>query len=138
MVTTLNRRSRALLVGGCATLVLAAGAVPAWADAPMPGSANDTVMSTGQAILVFLGIPAVVVALVYLLVSAPGWTRGGRADATEAWTGEPLVVGADQPAAVEAPAATSADATSAEAPAVQQAAGQDEPAAGTGGTSASW
>ena len=124
MVTTLSLRTRAVLVGGCTALVLAAGAAPAWADDPMPGSAHDTVMSTGQAILVFLGIPLVVVALVYLLVAAPGWTRGGRADATEAWTGDPLVLGADEPAGAT--------------PALEQAAGQDEPAVGTGGTSATW
>lgn len=124
MVTTLSLRTRAVLVGGCTALVLAAGTTPAWADDPMPGSAHDTVMSTGQAFLVFLGIPLVVVALVYLLVAAPGWTRGGRADATEVWTGDALVLGADEPGAA--------------APAIEPAAGQDEPAAGTGGTSASW
>lgn len=124
MVTTLSLRTRAVLVGGCTALVLAAGAAPAWAAEPMPGSAHDTVMSTGPALLVFLGIPLVVVALVYLLVSAPGWTRGGRADATEAWTGDPLVLGADEPAVAT--------------PAIERVAEQDESAAATGGTSASW
>jgi hypothetical protein len=90
----------------------------------MPGSAHDTVMTAGQAILVFAGIPLVVAALVYLLVSAPGWTRGGRAGATDAWTGDPLVLGADESGAPATP--------------IEQAAGHDAPAAGTGGTSASW
>jgi hypothetical protein len=124
MLQPLSLRTRAALIGGSTALALAVGTGPAWADDPMPGSANDTVMTTGQALLVFAGIPLVVAALVYLLVSAPGWTRGGRADSTEAWTGEPLVLGAEEPQAV--------------APPIEQAAGHGEPAPGTGGTSASW
>lgn len=124
MVQPLSPRTRSALIVGTAALVLAAGSGPAWADDPMPGSAHDTVMSTGEALLVFAGIPLVVAALVYLLVSAPGWTRGGRADATDAWTGDPLVLGGEEPDAV--------------APPIEQAAGHDEPAPGTGGTSASW
>ena len=124
MVPTLSLRTRAALTGGLAALVLAAGAAPAWAAEPMPGSANDTVMTTGQALLVFGGIPLTVAALVYLLVSAPGWTRGGRADATDAWTGDPLVLGAEP-----ADSAT---------PALEQAGGQGASAEETGGTSATW
>lgn len=124
MVTTLSPRTRAALTGGLAALVLAAGTAPAWAAEPMPGSANDTVMTTGQALLVFAGIPLTVAALVYLLVSAPGWTRGGRADATDAWTGDPLVLGAEP--------------STAETPAIEQTAGQEASAEETGGTSATW
>lgn len=117
-------RTRAAATGAL-TLALLAGAGPAWADDPMPGSANDTVMSTGQAILVFAGIPLVVVALVYLLVSAPSWTRGGRASAADAWTGDPVVVRTDEGeagAAAELGAAPAAD--------------DEQPS--TGGSSASW
>lgn len=118
-------RTRAAATGALTALALVAGTGPAWADAPMPGSANDTVMSTGQAILVFAGIPLLVVALVYLLVSAPSWTRGGRASAADAWTGDPVVVRVEQggeggSAALEATSAGDAEQTS------------------SGGTSASW
>ena len=120
MARTLITRSAVAL--GLAAILLAAGSAPAWAEDPMPGSANDTVMSTGQAILVFVGIPLVVVAVIYLLVSAPGWTRGGRASSADAWTSDPMVLG---PGDAAAPAAaigqTAAVAT-------------DE----SGGTSASW
>ena len=120
MARTLFTRSAVSV--GMAAILLAAGSAPAWAEDPMPGSANDTVMSTGQAILVFVGIPLVVIAVIYLLVSAPGWTRGGRASSADAWTSDPMVLG---PGDAAAPAAaigqTAAVAT-------------DE----SGGTSASW
>ena len=116
-------RTRAAAVGGLTALVLALGTGPAWAEAPMPGSANDTVMTAGEAVLVFGGIPLAVAAVVYLLVAAPGWTRSGRAGAADAWTAEPVVVGSDE----ERPATT---------PAVEQA--PETPSADTGGTSASW
>jgi len=120
MARTLFTRSAVSV--GMAAILLAAGSAPAWAEDPMPGSANDTVMSTGQAILVFVGIPLVVVAVIYLLVSAPGWTRGGRASSADAWTSDPMVLGAGD-AAAPAPAIE---------PAVAVA--TDE----SGGTSASW
>ena len=122
MARTLFTRSAVSV--GMAAILLAAGSAPAWAEDPMPGSANDTVMSTGEALLVFLGIPLVVVSLIYLLVSAPGWTRGGRAGSADAWTGDPLVLGAD-PAPHEAPAPALAPA----APVAPEE---------TGGTSAAW
>ena len=122
MVTTLSLRLRTAVTGGVAVAIVVAGAAPAWADDPMPGSASDTVMSTGQAILVFVGIPAVIVALIYLLVSAPGWTRGGRASSADAWTSDPLVLGTDDTATATAAIEPSAVVDS------------DE----SGGTSASW
>jgi hypothetical protein len=124
MATILSRRARTALTAGVCSLVLVAGATPAWATDPMPGSASDTVMSTGEALLVFLGIPLVVVSLIYLLVSAPGWTRGGRAGSADAWTGDPLVLGSDS-APHGAPAAVLAPAT----PVAPEE---------TGGTSATW
>jgi len=120
MARTLITRSAVAL--GLAAILLAAASAPAWADAPMPGSGNDTVMSTGQAILVFIGIPLVVVAVIYLLVSAPGWTRGGRASSADAWTSDPMVLGVGD-AAVSSPAIEPS-----------AAAATDE----SGGTSASW
>jgi hypothetical protein len=86
----------------------------------MPGSANDTLMTTGQAVLVFLGIPVLVAAIIWLLVLAPGWTRGGRASSADAWTGDPLVLGSEG----SAPAAG----------AIEAGATPDK----AGGTSASW
>ena len=120
MATHPRLRTRVTAVAGVTALLLAAGTAPAWAADPMPGSANDTVMSTGQAILVFVGIPILVAAIIWLLVLAPGWTRGGRASSADAWTGDPLVIGSEP--AAETPAALEADTTT-------------DPA---GGTSASW
>ena len=120
MASTLLARTAVTL--GLSATRLAAGSAPAWADDPMPGSAHDTVMSTGQAILVFVGIPLVVVAVIYLLVSAPGWTRGGRASSADAWTSDPMVLGSGDPAAAP--------------PALEPSA--DEATDGSGGTSASW
>ena len=77
-------------------------------------------MSTGQVILVFVGIPLVVVGIIWLLVLAPGWTRGGRAGLGRGWTSDPLVLGSDDPAG--------------EVPAL----GPDATHEQTGGTSASW
>jgi len=122
MITTLRLRLRAAVTGGVAVAIVVASAAPAWADDPMPGSGSDTVMSTGQAILVFVGIPVVVVSLIYLLVSAPGWTRGGRASSADAWTSDPLVLGTDDTATATAAIEPSAVVDS------------DE----SGGTSASW
>jgi len=78
------------------------------------------VMSTGQAVLVFVGIPILVASVIWLLVLAPGWTRGGRASSADAWTSDPLVIGSEP--TTDAPAALEADTTT------------DQ----SGGTSASW
>jgi hypothetical protein len=57
----------------------------------------DDVMTTGQALLVFVLLPVAFVALVWLVVSAPGWTRSGRA--TDAWLGDALVLDSEAGAA---------------------------------------
>ena len=80
-------------------------------------------MTFGQVLLVFGGIPLAVAALIYLLVAAPGWTRSGRVDGSDAWTGDPLVVGG---AAASEPA-----------PAIESTASPDATDE-TGGTSARW
>jgi hypothetical protein len=67
-----------------------AGAGPA--SAASSALADAEPMSPGEAILIFGGIPLVVIALVYLLVSAPSWTRSGRSTSVDAWTGDPVVV----------------------------------------------
>ena len=56
-------------------------AVPAYAADPADQSVvtqTVTSMSALDAVLIFVGIPVAFAALVWLLVSAPGWTRGGR------------------------------------------------------------
>jgi hypothetical protein len=119
-------RTRAALVTVLALVSCAVLAGPASAATTSPGSVMDQqvdVMTPGTALMIFLGIPLLVVALVWLLVSAPGWTRDGRPSDSEAWTGEPVVVGAAAPAA------------SLEAGASDGAAEDD---GATGGTSAAW
>ncbi len=121
-------RTRAALVTVLALASCAVLAGPASAATTTPGSVMDqqvNAMSPGTALLVFLGIPLLVVALVWLLVSAPGWTRDGRPSDSEAWTGEPVVVGASAPAA-------SIEAAESGTEAAAEAEGT------TGGTSASW
>lgn len=125
MASTLRARSRAaaVVVTSVALTALVAGPAAALPGRDLTyddGEQRGTPMSVGTAFLVFVGIPLVVAALVWLLVKAPGWTRSGRANETDAWTGDPLAVGA--PSAGE-PAALDA--------------GSDQ-ADGTGGTSARW
>jgi hypothetical protein len=120
----MSTRLRAVLAALIALTASVALAGPALAadgttDPPVQDQ-SPAVMSTGQAVLVFVGIPLLVVGLVWLVVSAPGWTRSGRTGDADAWAGDPLVI--DAPAPVEPVAALS------------EAAGEDP----TGGTSARW
>ena len=123
-------RTRAALAAALALVTCGVLAAPASATTSSPGSVmnqDPSVMSPGEALLIFVGIPAVVVALVWLLVSAPGWTRDGRPTDSEAWTGEPVVVGAGaSAAAISSDGGDAADAEDADA------------AGSTGGTSAAW
>jgi hypothetical protein len=114
---------RAAAIVATSAVLLAAVASPAHAvnDGEQPGAP----MSPAQVLLIFVGIPVAFAALVWLLVSAPGWTRGGRVDATDAWTGDPLLLGADAPASRPAVEAATAD-------------GDDASTDTTGGTSARW
>lgn len=89
-----------------------------------------TNLSVLQAVLIFIGIPALVVLLLVLATLAPGWTRAGRYRPGEPWNYEPILingsVGTDVKAAI---AVTSAG---------ELAAGQDFTFAKEGGASARW
>lgn len=127
-------RTRAALAAALALVLCVLVAAPASATVTGPTSVIDqhpSVMTVGQALLVFAGIPLLVVALVWLLVSAPGWTRDGRPSDADAWTGDAVVVGGSTPEmrAGSQPAALDAAGT-------EEAAAED--AAETGGTSAQW
>lgn len=39
-------------------------------------------MTSGQAILIFLGIPLLLAAIIYVIAAAPSWTRNSRGNAT--------------------------------------------------------
>lgn len=49
-------------------------------------------MSTGQALLIFVGIPVGFAAFIALVVFVAGWTRGQRADNPDAMGDGPMVV----------------------------------------------
>jgi hypothetical protein len=99
-------------------------AAPAYAIEPVGPREQTDVMSVGESILVFVGIPVAIAAVIYLLVLAPSWTRSGRTDLGDGLTTEAFVLGGDGPAdrAAISAAEPAVDATS------------DE----SGGTSASW
>ena len=48
-----------------------------------------------QFILIVIGIPIVIIAVVALLVLGPSWTRAGRYRPGDAWDHEPVVIGAN-------------------------------------------
>jgi hypothetical protein len=125
MAALLGTRARRVLASVGAVAVVSWVLVPpaSAVEPSMPGATTD-VMSIGQAILVFVGIPVAIAAVIYLLVLAPSWTRSGRTDVGDGLTAEPFVLGGDAPAdrAAIASAERELDATSET----------------TGGTSASW
>jgi hypothetical protein len=125
MLITTRTAARAaavvVLTGALSALASPAFAAVRRDDGDQPG---DT-MTWGTALLLFVGIPLVFSGLVWLLVSAPGWTRGGRTGDVDAWTGDPLVLDSDSPAAV----------TAGTEPTTALGSGDDDAA---GGTSARW
>jgi hypothetical protein len=121
------RRVPAVALAVVSSVLVAAPAMAADAD-PSVVDQTYTPMSVGEAVLIFVGIPVLVALVIWLLVSAPGWTRGGRAGQADAWTGEPHVVG------------SSDDRTPASVVAGDGATELEPGTAGddTGGTSARW
>lgn len=87
-------------------------------------------LSVLQAVLIFVGIPALVVLLLVLATLAPGWTRAGRYRPGEPWGYEPIIingsVGTDVKAVLEVTAAG------------ELASGQDMTIPKEGGASARW
>lgn len=130
METSSRTRARAAAVA-LLTVALSAGASPAFATVRDDGDQPGEIMSWGTAILLFVGIPLAFAGLVWLLVSAPGWTRAGRAGDADAWTGDPLVLDSSAPASAPA----EVEAAGEEAPAIS---GGSDSAEGSGGTSARW
>jgi hypothetical protein len=122
-MSTRIRAAAAALLALTASVALAVPALAAdgTTDPPVMDQ-SPQVMSVGQAALVFVGIPLLVVGLVWLIVSAPGWTRSGRAHDAEAWAGDPLVI----------------DATSSSERAAALTSGQTTEDDATGGSSARW
>lgn len=104
MASTLRARSRAAAVVVTTVVLTALVAGPA---AALPGrdltfddgEQRGTTMSIGTAFLVFVGIPLVVTALVWLLVKAPAWKSSSQPD--DLRDGEALPVSsADRPGLV--------------------------------------
>ena len=128
MSRNLRARARAAVVVSVTVAATTMVASPAWAslkrdDGDQPGDP----MSVGTALLLFVGLPLTISAVIWLLVLAPGWTRGGRASSADAWTGDPLVLDSSAPAGATGSTAAIEGATSADAD-------SDTP----GGTSARW
>ena len=48
-----------------------------------------------QFVLIVIGIPIAIIAVIALIVLAPGWTRAGRYRPGDAWDHEPVVIGAN-------------------------------------------
>ena len=61
-----------------------------------------------QVILIYAGIPLLVIVVVVLLVSAPSWTRKGRHQPGAAWEGDALVLGSSGATAPALPDAAAA------------------------------
>ncbi len=136
MAANIRTCVRASLVVSGILAAMALTSSPASADTHRDdGDQPGTLMSASTAVLLFVGIPLLVAATVWLLASAPGWTRGGRVGATGTATfaGDPLVV--DGSTDVSSAAASSAAADSSSTPAIEVATGLDVP---PGGTSATW
>jgi hypothetical protein len=88
---------------------------------------------SGQTLLVFVGIPALIIAVVSLLVFAPSIAKGPRYRPGLSWWAPPVWVGGPS-AAVDAPQLEAGAAGSA----AGAGAGAPAPALTTGGASASW
>ena len=130
MTPAASRRVRRAVFGTCSVVTLALiTASPAFATDSVYDQHPTGLMTPGQAVLVFAGIPLAVAALIWLLVSAPSWTRKARTSDAAAFSGDALVVGADAEMTVGGGDFSSGK------PAMDIASGIDVP---PGGTSARW
>ncbi len=109
---------------------MSAVASPAFATVRDDGDQPGDTMGWSTAILLFVGIPATFAAFVWLLASAPGWTRAGRAPGSDAE--DPLMLGS---AATGSTATTTSALGSGDASVSALDSGERDPA---GGTSARW
>lgn len=83
------------------------------------------VQVTGETLLVFVGIPALIIAVVWLLVFAPSIAKGPRYRPGLSWWAPPVWVGGPSARPVDVPELTAGESS----PAVARS---------TGGASASW
>jgi hypothetical protein len=86
---------RSAISAGCVAAVGVLSAAPAFAEDSVADNNPTGLLSPGTAVLIFAGIPLAVAGLIWLLVSAPSWTRKGRTSDSAAFSGDALVVGAD-------------------------------------------
>jgi hypothetical protein len=128
-MTSASIVTRSLLVSGSVAALGFLTAGPALASDSVYNQDPTGLMTPGTAVLIFAGIPLLVAALIWLLVSAPGWTRKGRTSDAAAFSGDALVVGSDAEMAVGGGDFGSSK------PAMDIASGIDVP---PGGTSARW
>jgi hypothetical protein len=111
-VTGVRNSARALTVatGVLSTSVVATAVLAAPAFAVVPDTAYDAGpgLTVTQTLGIFVGIPLLVILVIYVLVYGLTGRRGPRYPAGQPWTAEPEVFG-------DAPAAASADETGADA-----------------------
>ena len=131
MTSAASRRIvRRAVFGTCSVATLALlTASPAFATDSVYDQHPTGLITPGEAVLIFAGIPLLVAALVWLLVSAPSWTRKARTSDAAAFSGDALVVGSEAEMTVGGGDFASGK------PAMDIASGIDVP---PGGTSARW
>ncbi|HET8971257.1 MAG TPA: hypothetical protein VFN19_09375 [Candidatus Nanopelagicales bacterium] len=66
-----------------------------WPPSFIPVEIYDP-LSFGEAVLIYLGIPLLIILVVSVLVSAPSWTRQGRHRPGQGWDADPLTLGASE------------------------------------------
>jgi hypothetical protein len=96
---TLARAGTVVVLTSAATLI----ASPAWAI-PDDGAEPGTGLTVMETVLIYIGIPAALFAIIALLVWAPSLARGPRYRPGLSWAAEPVWFGgpADAEAAVAA------------------------------------
>jgi hypothetical protein len=132
MVSNIRALTRACVVVSASTVVALVSSAPARAEGIGVDGPAPTVMSPAEVVLVFGVIPLSIIGIIWLLVCAPGWTRNGRPDSVDAWTGDPVVVGNQESSH------SGLDAAPAAGTATALGAGPGAAADAPGGTSARW